>query len=162
MHSAHTFSGIALATVLWATATATCSAAVVGSATLMNPGVYRNSAGTSITLVAEEDSDRLKRRGCGSPKKDEVVNTAVIDANGTIETFVCPNPGGDQTLSFGEEAGLVNPDGTSSTAEAGEGTSTAALAGIGASVGAPPGGSPVLPPVHSRTPDRSGPPMSPN
>ena len=120
--------------------------------------MYRNSAETSITLVAEEDSQRLRRRGCNAPKKDAVVNTAVIDADGKIETFICPNPTGDQTLGFGEEAGVVNPDGTSSIADAGEGTSTAALAGIGASVGAPPGGSPVLSPF---TPIRST-PVSPN
>ena len=161
MHSVQTISGIALATVLWATATATCSAAAVGSARLINPEVYRNSAETSITLVAEEDSERLRRRGCNAPKKDAVVNTAVIDADGKIETFICPNPTGDQTLGFGEEAGVVNADGTSSIADAGEGTSTAAAAGLalGASVGAPPGGSPVLPPFLSLPPVRQ---MSPN
>jgi len=160
MHSVHLFSGITLATVLYATATATCSAAAVGSTALTNPRLYRNSAGTSITLVAQEDTDRLTRRGCVPPKKDEV-NTAIIDANGKIETFVCPNPTGDVTLNFGEQAGGVNPDGTSAIGDVAVGATgiegALAVAGIGAAIGigaglglaGPP---PVIPPSHPMSP----------
>jgi hypothetical protein len=165
MHSVHLFSGITLATVLYATATATCSAAAVGSTTITNPRLYRNSAGTSITLVAQEDTDRLTRRGCVPPKKDEV-NTAIIDANGKIETFVCPNPTGDVTLNFGEQAGVVTPEGTSAigdVAAAATGVEGAlALAGVGAAIGiggglglggpSSPPGPPVIPPVLPLSP----------
>jgi hypothetical protein len=166
MHSVHLFSGITLATVLYATATATCSAAAVGSTALTNPRLYRNSAGTSITLVAQEDTDRLTRRGCVPPKKDEV-NTAIIDANGKIETFVCPNPTGDVTLNFGEQAGVVTPEGTSAIADVGVGASAAGgalgivagIAGIAGAVGVsgiagntPPGPPPVLPPLLPLSP----------
>jgi hypothetical protein len=51
MQSVHLISRIALATVIWTTATAMCSAAPVGSTTFTKPGVYRNSAGTKITLT---------------------------------------------------------------------------------------------------------------
>jgi|tagenome__1003787_1003787.scaffolds.fasta_scaffold19478351_1 hypothetical protein len=160
MHSVNIVSSIALATVLYATATATCSAAAVGSTTLTDPGLYRNSAGTSITLVAEQDSDRLTRRGCVPPKNGEV-NTAIIDANGKIETFVCPNPTGDVTLDFGEQAGVVTPEGTSAIGDVAVGATgvegALALAGVGAAIGigaglglggpSSPPGPPVIQPV---------------
>jgi hypothetical protein len=126
MQSVRIVSGISLATVLWATATATCSAAAVGSATFMKPGVYKDIPETNITLIAgAEDLDRLMQRGCTRPKGNGDVNTAVIDENGKIETFVCPAVGGDQTLNFGEQAGVVNPDGTSSVADIATGATTA-------------------------------------
>ena len=105
----------------------------------------------SITLVAEEDSDRLALRGCVSPKKGDV-NTAIIDPTGKIETLNCPNPTGDVTLNFGEQAGVVNPDGTSAIGDVAVGATgiegALALAGIGAAIGIGGGlglgGSPVL------------------
>src|SRR5215213_10034037 len=61
---------IALGAVIWATATTTCSAAVVGSATFTKPGVFRNSAGTTITLspgapVEADDLVNTDREGRG-------------------------------------------------------------------------------------------------
>jgi len=118
--------------------------------------MYRNDAGASITLVAEDHSERLRQRGCVPPKRGEV-NTGIIDANGKIDTFACPTPVGDQTLSFGEQADVVNPDGTSSiAADVGAGTSTVGLGleyrGRGGHRGSscsdlPPAAPPVLPPL---------------
>jgi hypothetical protein len=51
MNSEHLVCRIALATVLLATGTSMGLAASVGSATFTKPGVYRNSAGTQITLT---------------------------------------------------------------------------------------------------------------
>src|SRR4051794_2250688 len=99
MRSVRILSGISLATVLWATATAPCSAAAVRGATFMKPDVYRDIPGTNITLIADvagtepswagRDLDRNTMRGCAPATGNGDVNTAVIDANGKIETFVC-------------------------------------------------------------------------
>ena len=142
MQSVRIVSGISLATVLWATATTTCSAAAVGSA---KPGVYRETPGPHIMLIADvegtapeprwagRDLDRNTLRGCAPATGNGDVNTAIIDANGKIETFVCPTPGGDQTLNFGEQAGVLNPDGTSSIADVATGaTTTGAVVGAAA------------------------------
>jgi hypothetical protein len=111
----------------------------------MKPGVYRDIPGTNITLIADaqgtapepswagRDLDRHTQRGCAPATGNGDANTAVIDANGKIETFVCPAVGGDQTLNFGEQAGVISPDGTSSIADIATGATTAeALVGAAA------------------------------
>jgi hypothetical protein len=171
----HIVSRIGLATVLWATATATCSAAAVGGATFAKPGAYGNNAETNITLIADvagtpveaencnspPSADGRSHRCCTPPKGKGDVNTAIIDPTGKIETLNCPNPTGDVTLNFGEQAGVVNPDGTSAIGDVAVGATgiegALALAGVGAAIGiggglglgGPP---PVIPPVHPMSP----------
>jgi hypothetical protein len=171
----HIVSRIGLATVLWATATATCSAAAVGGATFAKPGAYGNNAETNITLIADvagtpveaencnspPSADGRSHRCCTPPKGKGDVNTAIIDPTGKIETLNCPNPTGDVTLNFGEQAGVVNPDGTSAIGDVAVGATgiegALAVAGIGAAIGigaglglaGPP---PVIPPSHPMSP----------
>jgi hypothetical protein len=112
--------------------------------------VYGNSSETSITLVAGSPvqaencnspptADGRSHRCCAPPKGKGDVNTAIIDPNGTIETLNCPTPAGDLTLSFGEEAGVVTPEGTSAIREVAAGAAgvegTLAVAGFAARLG---------------------------
>jgi hypothetical protein len=84
-------------------------------------------------------ADGRSHRCCAPPKGKGDVSTAIIDPNGTIETLNCPTPAGDLTLSFGEEAGVVTPEGTSAIREVAAGAAgvegTLAVAGFAARLG---------------------------
>ena len=146
----HIVSRIALAAVLWATATATCSAAAVGSATFAKPRgtatvLRQASRWLPASPVQAENrnspptADGRSHRCCAPPKGKGDVSTAIIDPNGTIETLNCPTPAGDLTLNFGEEAGVVTPEGTSAIRDVAVGAAgvegTLAFAGFGARLG---------------------------
>jgi len=168
----HFVSRIGFVTVLCAIGTATCWA----GAPFAKPGAYGTSAETNIILIASSTAgtsieaencnspptaDGRSHRCCTPPKGKGDVNTAIVDPNGKIETLNCPNPTGDVTLEFGEQAGVVTPEGTSAIGEVAAGATgiegALAVAGIGAAIGiggglglgGPP---PVIPPVIPMSP----------
>jgi FecR-like protein len=237
MRTFQTASRLVAAYASWALSTVACLAAVVGNATFTKPGVFRNSAGTTIVLspgapVAADDlvntdrEGRAKLRfldgsnldvGPGSqvkidkyvydPNRSAVagaavslskgvlrfiskgapdgayqfrtmtstlairgtdfglafdpgpivttvqtfegrvelcakvcvllkgsgggVNTAIVDANGNVQTFNRQAQSGDRTLTFGMDAGVINPDGTSALADLGIGPAATQFANLG-------------------------------
>ena len=76
-------------------------------------GLAFNPVTFVTTVQTFQGAVEVCARGCVLLKGSGGVNTAIIDANGNIQTSNRAQPSGDQTLTFGMQAGVLDAAGNS-------------------------------------------------